>query len=98
MLPSLLLLFTPFTKASPAASPNPTRFLDIGGAVVSGISHVNNRRDTKTPEPPGYLNAFGGKGCYGDAGYQGGAMEEGPFCFRVDSKASVHWALTNSNQ
>lgn len=96
MLFPLLLLLAPFTTASPTASPNPALFFHAWDAVTS--FPANKRRNAKTPEPPGYLNAFGGKGCYGDAGYQGGAMEEGPFCFRVEGKASVHWALTNSNQ
>lgn len=93
-----LLLLTPSTTAVPAASPNPALSLHAGDAAVSSISPADKRRDVKTPEPPGYLNAFGGNGCYGDAGYQGGPMDEGPFCFRVEGKGSVHWALTNSNQ
>lgn len=92
--PFLLLLLTPFTTASPTANPNPAH----AWTVASNNSPVNKRRDAVTPAPPGYLNAFGGKGCYGDAGWQGGPMDEGPYCFRVEGKGSVHWALTNSDQ
>ncbi|KAK0740084.1 hypothetical protein B0T18DRAFT_392979 [Schizothecium vesticola] len=85
---------TTLDQTAPSASPNPALFLPWD--AVGSHSPVDKRRDVVPPEPPpGYLHAFGGKGCYGDAGWQGGSLEEGAYCFRVEDKGSVHWTQSN---